>query len=66
MHTQYLPTAREGVYHQNGTACCVHEDSLHALFCRYQTNSVVCHIQKLAVHPDHRRQGIASTLLLVS
>ena len=31
----------------------------------YQTNSVVCHIQKLAVHPQSRRQGVAGTLLLV-
>lgn len=33
--------------------------------CRYQTNSVACHIQKLAVHPSSRNQGIAGTLLLV-
>lgn len=32
--------------------------------CRYQTNSVVCHIQKLAVHPESRNQGIAGSLLL--
>lgn len=33
--------------------------------CRYQTNSVACHIQKLAVHPESRNQGIAGSLLLV-
>ena len=32
----------------------------------YQTNSVVCHIQKLAVDPNRRRRGVAGTLLLVS
>lgn len=32
----------------------------------YQTNSVVCHVQKLAVHPSSRNQGIASTLLLAA